>query len=138
VDPFGVIVDGFPRTSVQAHCISLLFDTIRALRREFYDGLGDARFRRPIFHVTVLFLPKAESVKRQLERGRVARDSNLKVELTGVGTLQAVRPTDSDESLAGKRYDHFINTLVESLEVVKHRFRSRPRSSNSRRTARCF
>ena len=37
IDPFGVIVDGFPRTPVQAYCIGLLFDEIRALRREFYD-----------------------------------------------------------------------------------------------------
>lgn len=126
LDPFGVIVDGFPRTPVQAHCISLLFDTIRALRREFYDRMGDARFRRPIFHVTVLYLPRRESVKRQLDRGRAAIEHNRKVELTGGawqgGVRQAVRPTDTEEGLAGKRYDHFQSTLVESLEVVKHRF----------------
>ena len=53
LDPFGVIVDGFPRSPVQAHCIPLLFDCIRELRRVYYDGKGDARFRRPIFHITV-------------------------------------------------------------------------------------
>mgnify|MGYP002631845771 CR=1 FL=1 len=122
VDPFGVIVDGFPRTPVQAHCISFLFDKIRALRRDYYDVLGDKRFRRPIFQIMVLYLPPHESVRRQLERGRLAVEHNRRVELTGVGNTMALRPTDLDETLAGKRHDHFQSTLIESLEVVKHRF----------------
>lgn len=121
-DRFGVIVDGFPRTQVQAHCISLLFDEIRALRREFYDLQGDERFRRPIFHITVLFLGKAEAIRRQMHRGRVSLEENRKVELSGVGRAQPVRTTDLDEELAGLRYDHFHSTLLESLQVVKHRF----------------
>tara|TARA_B100000795_G_scaffold42372_1_gene27753 strand:+ start:36 stop:1151 length:1116 start_codon:yes stop_codon:yes gene_type:complete len=122
IDPFGVIVDGFPRTPVQAFCIGLLFDEIRALRREFYDAEGDTRFRRPIFHIMVLFLPKGEAVRRQILRGRDAQEHNRKVELTGIGSKQLVRATDMDEDLAALRYDHFQSTLIESLQVVKHRF----------------
>ena len=39
-----------------------------------------------------------------------------------VGKRIAVRPTDLDETLASKRHKHFQSTLIESLEVVKHRF----------------
>ena len=117
IDPFGVIVDGFPRTPVQAFTIGLLFDEIRALRREFYDGQGDTRFRRPIFHITVLFLPKGESIRRQLHRGKLAQEHNRKVELTGIGSKELVRATDVDEDLAALRYDHFQSTMSESLQV---------------------
>ena len=122
LDPFGVIIDGFPRTPVQAHCIPLLFDEMRALRREFWDGAGDARFRRPIFHITVLFLPKAESVRRQVARGQAALEHNRRVEELEVGHTQLVRATDLDEAFALKRYAHFQDTLLDSLNVVKHRF----------------
>ena len=70
----------------------------------------------------VLFLPKGEAVRRQIRRGRLAQEHNRKVELSGIGTKQLVRATDMDEDLAALRYDHFQSTLIESLQVVKHRF----------------
>ena len=33
----GVIVDGYPRTMVQAVCIQLLYDKLKALRYEYKD-----------------------------------------------------------------------------------------------------
>ena len=92
---------------MQAYCIGLLFDEIRALRREFYDTEGDTRFRRPIFHIMVLFLPKGEAVRRQIRRGRLAQEHNRKVELSGIGTKQLVRATDMDEDLAALRYARY-------------------------------
>ena len=39
-----------------------------------------------------------------------------------MGEIQPVRTTDLDEEVAALRFDHFQSTLVESLQVVKHRF----------------
>lgn len=33
----GVIVDGYPRTMVQAQCIQLLYEKLRAVRHEYKD-----------------------------------------------------------------------------------------------------
>jgi hypothetical protein len=60
---------------VQAFCIGLLFDEIRALRREFYDTEGDTRFRRPIFHIMV--------------RGRVGGRGRVRVRGRGRGRWRA-------------------------------------------------
>lgn len=58
------------------------------------------KFRRPIFHITVLFIDKEESVKRQLRRGQLALIHNQMVKTTGVGELKQVRETDLDPQLA--------------------------------------
>lgn len=66
----GVVVDGFPRTMVQAQVIKLLHDKMNLVRAEYKDhpDFRD-RFRRPIFRIAVLYVEEEESVKRQLARG---------------------------------------------------------------------
>jgi adenylate kinase len=110
----GVIVDGFPRTRTQAECIKLLYDTMIALRRK-HEGYEAAcahrpatfrlavtlccvfrtenfhRFRRPIYHITVLFVEEAESIRRQLERGKFALHHNQIMAQTGVNAIRFVR-----------------------------------------------
>ena len=41
----GVILDGFPRTSVQVECLKLLVDKMQALRREFFTTPLGIHFR---------------------------------------------------------------------------------------------
>jgi len=54
----GVIVDGFPRTVVQAECLKQLYSHMMALKRKYEGREEGARFRRPIFHIMVLFITK--------------------------------------------------------------------------------
>lgn len=63
----GMIVDGFPRTVVQAECIKLIHDRILTLRREHSkDATLLRRFRRPVFHIAVLYVNEEVSVARQV------------------------------------------------------------------------
>lgn len=83
----GVIVDGLPRTSVQAECISMLYDLMIQLRKEFlHSEIGD-HFRRPTFRIVVLFVDEKVSVERQLKRGQKLNEHNRIVMETGIGQL---------------------------------------------------
>lgn len=104
----GVVVDGFPRTREQAECIKLLFDAIQGLRAKYGTTPEmEQKFRRPIFHITVLYIDKEESVKRQMRRGQLAVHHNEMVTNTGVGDNKPVRETDLSPALAAERYRMF-------------------------------
>ena len=62
----GVVVDGFPRTKVQAEAVKLLHDQIMQLRAVYWGTPTGKRFRRPIFRITVLFVGEQTSLERQL------------------------------------------------------------------------
>jgi adenylate kinase len=108
----GCIVDGFPRTPTQAECMKLLYDKMRAMHDEYHSTELRDKFPRPIFHVMVLFIEEDISVERQLLRGRQVISHNRQVELTGVGSLEPVRATDSDPVLARQRYQQFKEQFV--------------------------
>jgi adenylate kinase len=55
--------------------------------------------RRPIFRITVLYVDEAESVRRQLLRGKKARENNEIVKNTGQGEMLMERVTDADETV---------------------------------------
>lgn len=118
----GVIVDGFPRTRTQAECIKMLYDAMIALRRKHEGSDQFGRFRRPIFHITVLFVEEAEAIRRQLARGQYALHHNQIVAQTGVGEKLEVRPTDIDATLARERYRHFRDQVYDSLQAIKSKF----------------
>jgi adenylate kinase len=118
----GALIDGFPRTNVQVECCKLLYDRMLSMHREF-DGTPHARhFRRPTFHIVVLFVEERESINRQLKRGREIEAHNEKVRMTGVGTLMELRPTDLDVELARKRYQTFKEKTWDALESLKKIF----------------
>jgi adenylate kinase len=118
----GVVVDGFPRTQVQAEAVKLLHDQIMQLRATYWGTPTGKRFRRPIFRITVLFVGEQTSVERQLKRGREIRAHNEKVERTGVGQLLELRPTDVDEALARNRYRTFKELTYEALTSLRRHF----------------
>ena len=66
----GVVLDGFPRTTVQVECIKMLYDKMVSLRREFESTPLKVHFKQPIYNIMVLFVDEAESIARQLKRGR--------------------------------------------------------------------
>jgi adenylate kinase len=118
----GVVVDGFPRTKVQAEVVKLLHDEILQLRATYWGTPTGKRFRRPVFRITVLFVGEQTSVERQLGRGREIRAHNEIVHRTGVGELIELRPTDVDEALARKRYRTFQDLTYEALNSLRRNF----------------
>src|SRR5882672_4431417 len=118
----GVVVDGFPRTKVQAEAVKLLHDQIMQLRTTYWGTPTGKRFRRPIFRITVLFVGEQTSVERQLGRGREIIAHNEKVRRTGVGEVVELRATDIDEALARNRYRTFKELTYEALMSLRRHF----------------
>ena len=118
----GVVVDGFPRTKVQAEAVKLLHDQIMQLRAVYWGTPTGKRFRRPIFRITVLFVGEQTSLERQLQRGREIAEHNERVRKTGVGALIELRPTDIDEALARNRYRTFKELTYEALTSLRRYF----------------
>src|ERR1700731_1155323 len=118
----GALLDGFPRTKVQVECLKLLFDEMIALRREFSGTPEVIHFKQPIFHIMVLFVDEAESVARQLKRGRQVVAHNEEVTRSGVGELWQERATDSSEALARNRYRVFKEQTYDALVSLKQIF----------------
>jgi adenylate kinase len=118
----GALLDGFPRTKVQVECLKLLFDEMIALRREFSGTPDEIHFKKPIFQIMVLFVDEAESVARQLKRGRQVVAHNEEVARSGVGELWEERKTDSSEALARNRYRVFKEQTYDALVSLKQIF----------------
>jgi adenylate kinase len=118
----GVIIDGFPRTTVQVECLKLLVDQMHVLRREFGNTPLSIHFRHPTIHIMVLFVEEKESIARQLKRGRETLAHNEEVRQTGVGRLHDDRPTDHDETLARRRYQAFKEQTWDALQSLEEIF----------------
>lgn len=116
------VLDGFPRTKVQVECLKMLYDQMIALRREFSHTSQAHLFKQPTFHIMVLFVDEAESVARQIKRGRETLVHNAKVRETGVGELWEERSTDFDEKLARNRYRTFKEKTYDALVSLKQIF----------------
>ncbi|HYY30525.1 MAG TPA: nucleoside monophosphate kinase, partial [Chthoniobacterales bacterium] len=118
----GALLDGFPRTKVQVECLKLLYDEMIALRREFSGTPDVIYFKQPIFHIMVLFVDEAESVARQLKRGRQVVAHNEEVTRSGVGERWEERATDFSEGLARNRYRVFKEQTYDALVSLKQFF----------------
>ena len=119
----GALLDGFPRTKVQVECLKLLFDEMVALRQDFSGTSEVIFFKQPIFHIMVLFVDEAESVARQLRRGRQVIAHNEEVARSGVGERWEERTTDYSEALARNRYRVFKEQTYDALVSLKQIFR---------------
>ena len=119
----GAILDGFPRTTVQVECLKLLYDAMISLRREFADSPELVHFKQPTFHIMVLFVDEAESVRRQLKRGREAIEQNKQIaKEDDESLLMEERPTDFSEELARNRYRTFKERTYDALVSLKQIF----------------
>ena len=118
----GAIVDGYPRTEIQMQCLNLLYNKILTLHREQSDSPEAASFPRSVFHIIVLFISEAESVRRQLHRGRKALEENEQVRRSGMGELVEVRKTDLNQDAARERYRIFKEVTYDPLRTLRKRF----------------
>lgn len=118
----GAVVDGFPRTKVQVECVKLLYSKLVELREKFYNTPYSEYFKKPHFHIVVLFVDEKESVRRQLNRGREVRAHNEKVRESGVGELLDERPTDLDYNAALNRYRTFKEKTYDALKELREIF----------------
>jgi adenylate kinase len=118
----GVILDGFPRTTVQVECLKLLYEKMMQLWREFHGTPLAMHFRQPVVQIVVLFVDEKESVARQLKRGLEVQAHNEEVRRTGQGELLEERATDLDEKLARRRYRVFKEQTWDALLSLKDIF----------------
>jgi adenylate kinase len=120
---FGVVVDGFPRTVLQAHAIRFLRDKLQELYVEHRNDPALRRIlRRPNFSIACFYCSEEESVKRQLQRGAELSRLNKMVGETGVGHEKEVRTTDVSADAARKRYAVFKDEVYGSLQAIKNDF----------------
>ncbi len=116
----GVVVDGFPRTTIQAQCIRLLRDKLQDLWSEHRNHPELRRiFRRPNFSIACFYCSEEESVRRQLLRGEELSRLNRIVNETGVGNVADVRATDVSPEAARRRYKVFRDEVYASLQAIK-------------------
>ena len=118
----GAVVDGFPRTKVQVECVKLLYHKLTELRLKFKETLYSEYFKKPHFHIVVLFIDEKESVKRQQNRGMESLAHNEEVTESGVGQLEEVRPTDLDPEAALNRYRTFKEKTYGALKELREIF----------------
>ena len=118
----GAVVDGFPRTKVQVECVKLLYQKLIDLRNKFKETLYCEHFKKPHFHIVVLFIDEKESVKRQMNRGVEAQAHNEEVRESGVGEIEELRPTDLDPEAALNRYRTFKEKTYGALKDLREIF----------------
>jgi adenylate kinase len=118
----GTVVDGYPRTEVQVECLKLFYQKLMSLRNDFRDSALGQVFPKPRFHILVLYIDEAESVRRQVLRGRQAVEHNKAVHESGEGVLYEVRPTDLTEEAARNRYRVFKERTYDSLRALREVF----------------
>ncbi|EFA81249.1 adenylate kinase [Heterostelium album PN500] len=115
----GVVVDGFPRTNIQVECINALYEKMKELRKSYFNTPQASCFPRPVFRVTVLFVEEKESVDRQIRRGQITKETNIKLRAQGLPLLEE-RDTDTSEDAARKRYKIFKDHYSTLQTLKKH------------------
>jgi adenylate kinase len=104
----GIIIDGFPRTAVQAYFLRCLIEKLNT--NNDIEG--------PIFRMINFSVSRQTSIVRQLSRGDAAVEQNKKAETEGVKHVQ-VRPTDLSVEAASRRYQIYEKSIGECIDILK-------------------
>lgn len=113
----GVIVDGFPRSPVQAEFMRRLHARLLELHRADAGVFPACRFE-----IMVLDVAEQVAVERQLKRGREAVLVNELARKVGNGRMEDIRATDVDAAAAAKRYRVFQEQTVGALRSLSDLF----------------
>lgn len=102
-----IILDGYPRTQMQAESMSLL---------KFYsENILDATMRL----ISVVFVVDAKtSISRQLQRGQEALHYNEHLDESSPDRIE-VRPTDLDKNSAFTRYYQFVEKTLPGIRYMQ-------------------
>lgn len=118
----GVIIDGYPRTPVQAECLKIFYQTLLDLHNDSRAIPSSPAYRKPMFRIALLFVSEEVSVERQVKRGRDIQAHNRQVRTTGAGRLLEERETDLDPEKCRARYRTFKDTTFEALQSLRKIF----------------
>ena len=99
------LVDGFPRTAIQAQLLRLLYEMQQRAAK------GVLRSALPNYHVIVLYVDEHTSVERQTHRGFEIRERNRRLRELGMPTNAEERLSDKDSRIAHTRYAGFLEHL---------------------------
>jgi adenylate kinase len=118
----GVIIDGFPRTKVQVECLKTFYHSMMELHNDYLATPQSRFFRKPMFHIALLFVSETVSVQRQLKRGHEIREHNRQLREAGSTNLLEERVTDIDPNLCRERYRVFKETTFDALSSLRRIF----------------
>jgi adenylate kinase family enzyme len=118
----GLILDGYPRTAVQAASLVALSERLDVVCASFSKhpdvGVRHAT-RRPRMTLAVLHCDEEESVRRQMSRGAGLSKAAKLLKDVGEGGGAGARETDLNESRCRLRYSVFKAEVATCLAVVR-------------------
>ena len=103
-------------------CVKQLYTKLVELRTQFVGTPQADAFKKPHFHIVVLFGDGTESVRRQVYRGEQAKAHNEEVIESGVGEVVELRATDLDREAAISRYRTFKEKTYDALKDLREIF----------------
>lgn len=104
-----VIIDGFPRTKIQAYALRMLIERLQGMERN----------KHCVFTLITLAVDHDTSIERQLTRGRSALEHNEKVAKTKEGEMWHVRETDISREGAERRWDTYVRETELALALLR-------------------
>lgn len=104
-----VIIDGFPRTKIQAYALRMLIERMQLMEVN----------KRCVVMLLNLTVDHETSIDRQLARGRSALEHNKQVKETKEGEMWHVRETDISPEGAEIRWNTYVKETELAMAVLK-------------------